>query len=109
MVPVIFVFLGTLTSNAGPMSSEEESVSQILTSNAGPMSSEEGSEVELVGVKTGFEVLLDHVPQRVDVGAGVHHHAELRQVADGPVGHGHGLEHHGAQPVLSSPARLDHS
>ena len=69
----------------------------------------EDSEVELVGVEAGLEVLLDHVPRRVDVGAGVHHHAELRQVADGPVGHGHGLEHHGAQPVLSSPARLDHS
>jgi len=28
MVPVIFVFLGTSTSNAGPMFSEEESVGQ---------------------------------------------------------------------------------
>ena len=69
----------------------------------------EDSEVELVGIEAGLEVLLDHVPRRVDVGAGVHHHAELRQVADGPVGHGHGLEHHGAQPVQPRPVWISRS
>lgn len=54
-------------------------------------------EVELVDVEAGGEVALVYVARRVDVGARVAVHLELRQIADRPVRHGVLEPHHGAR------------